>query len=853
VTPARTSRHWMFVAASIALPVIMTGLAVFVLHQLAAEITWSSIRAEISARSWPTLAAALAATGLSFLAVSQIDVLALRALSARVPWHVASMTGAAAIAIANLLGFSWLTGMSVRYRVYAGYDVDFAKVTSLFGSAWLSYGLAIATVGGVLLLAHPAGVAALPTFGRGVDAGLGTVALALVAGVLVFLRFGPRSLTMRGWSLALPPVRASLALTVLSCIDLAASAAVLWLLLPAELGVGAAEIFVIYVAATLIGTASHAPGGIGVFEATVVAGLGAGGRPDVLAALVLYRVIYYLLPFLVAAGGLTFASIRNRGLAGATLGRGYRLALPLVPPLAATMATLGGLVLLLSGSLPAVDARIASLAGFLPLGVIEASHLVGSVIGVLLLVVARGLWLRLASAWIVAILLLCLGALTSLAKGLDWEEALISAVLASALAVFRPAFYRRAGGAFRPTGRWLVQVAVLVAVIIWIGHFAYSDVAYRDALWWDVALHGDASRYLRASLAAAVALGAVAFAQLIGRSPARIEAEPIPEPVRRLVAESPETEAQIALLGDKAFLVDQRGLAYLSYADSGHALISKGDPVGDASAGRELLWALREKADRMGRLCAFYAVTPAWLPAYIDLGLDIVKIGEVARVDLSTFSLEGRARKDLRYNVGRVNREGYAFEILPKARVPAEMEALRAVSEAWKRGKSGTEKAFALGRFDPDYLGNFDQAIYRHRQSGHIAAFANVMLGAGRHEASVDLMRYDPDARGISMDALFAELMLWAKEQGYHWFSLGAVPFAGLEVRPLAPLWARLGGLVYTHGERVYRFEGLRDFKEKFDPVWTGNYLAVPGGLATARILYDVNILISGGVRGLIR
>jgi phosphatidylglycerol lysyltransferase len=103
------------------------------------------------------------------------------------------------------------------------------------------------------------------------------------------------------------------------------------------------------------------------------------------------------------------------------------------------------------------------------------------------------------------------------------------------------------------------------------------------------------------------------------------------------------------------------------------------------------------------------------------------------------------------------------------------------------------------------------------------------------------------------MDALFTELMLWAKEQGYHWFSLGAVPFAGLEVRPLAPLWARLGGLVYTHGERVYRFEGLRDFKEKFDPVWTGNYLAVPGGLATARILYDVNTLISGGVRGLIR
>ncbi|WOI57987.1 bifunctional lysylphosphatidylglycerol flippase/synthetase MprF [Palleronia sp. LCG004] len=850
--PGSAALSRALVVLRVALPLAITILALFVLHRMATDISWAALRDEIGDLSSGAIALAFLSTGLSFLAISQIDAAAVRALGLDMPWKVASATGAAAVAVANMLGFAIVTGMSVRYRVYAAYGIDVARLSSVFGATWLSYFLAIATVVAILLLGWPA--IWFGASGIGTDPLLGVATLLIIGAVIGWLWRGPRALRLREWEFRLPSGRMTLVLAALSAIDLVTAAAVIWVLLPADLGVGPAQVFVVFLAAISLGTASHAPGGIGVFEATMIAGLGAGGRADVLAALVLYRVIYYLVPFLCAVLGLAAVwGGARRESAGRIAGRGYRLALPIVPPLAAAMATLGGIVLLVSGSLPAVRWRISTLGDLLPLGVIEASHLIGSVVGVLLLVLARGLWRRLHRAWAAVTALLILGAVLSLAKGLDWEEALILLSLAGAMALFRPAFYRRGAGSLRLTARWLVSLVVLLGVVLWIGLFAYSNVDYRDALWWEVALSGDASRYLRASLVAAVTLGCVAFAQLVWRDTRRIVPEPIPDAVRRLVAESPVAEPNIDLLGDKAFLVDPEGRAFLAYADTGRALISKGDPVGDREAGRALLWQLREQADRMGRLCAFYAVSPDWLPAYIDLGLDILKIGELARVDLSGFGLEGKARKDLRYYIGRAKREGFDFEIVPRDRVPAEMEALRAVSEAWRRDKPGGEKGFTMGRFDPEYLSNFDHAVFRDRETGRIAAFANIMRGAEGEEVSVDLMRYDPEAKGVSMDALFGELMLWAKAEGYRWFSLGSVPFAGLEARPLAPLWARLGGFVYTHGERIYGFEGLHGFKTKFDPVWTGNYLAAPGGISAARILYDVNVLVSGGIRGLMK
>jgi phosphatidylglycerol lysyltransferase len=261
---------------------------------------------------------------------------------------------------------------------------------------------------------------------------------------------------------------------------------------------------------------------------------------------------------------------------------------------------------------------------------------------------------------------------------------------------------------------------------------------------------------------------------------------------------------------------------------------------------------LREKADREGKRCAFYAVSPRYLPTYLDLGMSILKIGEVASVDLRGFTLDGSAKKDFRQARNRAKRDGFTFGIVPKQELPRVLSAMRSISDKWLASKQGEEKRFALGAFEEGYILNFDHAVLRN-VSRDIVAFANLFQGADKHELSVDLMRYDPEGPGFAMDALFGELMLWGAAEGFHWFSLGAAPFSGIDSRQLASMWNRIGSFVYEHGEQFYHFEGLRAFKQKFDPVWTPNYLASPGGLAAPCILYEVNVLISGGVSGLMK
>ena len=105
----------------------------------------------------------------------------------------------------------------------------------------------------------------------------------------------------------------------------------------------------------------------------------------------------------------------------------------------------------------------------------------------------------------------------------------------------------------------------------------------------------------------------------------------------------------------------------------------------------------------------------------------------------------------------------------------------------------------------------------------------------------------------VGAGALFVELLLWGRQQGYRWLNLGMAPLAGLEHHPLEPAWHRVSNFVFRQGEHFYNFDGLRRYKSKFNPVWESKYLAAPGGLALPRVLFDVSALIAGGVKELFR
>ncbi len=287
------------------------------------------------------------------------------------------------------------------------------------------------------------------------------------------------------------------------------------------------------------------------------------------------------------------------------------------------------------------------------------------------------------------------------------------------------------------------------------------------------------------------------------------------------------------------------------YGAQGRSWVALGDPVGPPEAAPDLIRAFLERVDDYAGVPVFYQVRGDRLHSYADFGLDVVKLGEEARVRLETFSIEGGAHHGLRTALHRLEREGGEFRVVPVEDVPAILPELRAVSDDWLEHKAASEKGFSLGYFDEPYLRRFPVATIE--VAGRIQAFANVWPGPGREELSVDLMRFRRTAPKGAMDCLFGQLMLWGKREGYQWFSLGVAPLSGLPSGPLAPTWSRFGRLVFRYGEAFYNFQGVRAYKDKFHPVWEPRYLAYAGVLQLPRVLADVTALVAGGVRGVFR
>lgn len=841
-----------FEQAATALSVGLFALVLFLLHHELREYHWHEVVAQVRDVPWTRLALAVALAGVSYAVLTGYDVLALRWIGHPLPYRQTAFASYVAYVVSHNIGPAFLGASAIRLRLYGAFGLSAADIGGVVVFTSLTFWMGFLPIAGVALLVEPLPASVVP---MAASRTLGVVLLAAFVAYLAACALVRAPLRWRTYELRLPSLPMALAQVALSCADWIAAAAVLWVLLPAGVASSFVALLGAFVLAQLAGLLSHVPGGLGVFESSLLFLLGdAAAGPAVLASLVVYRVAYYLLP--LAFGVLLLAIHEARPYAGAVRRAGIALgsaASALVPPTLAAATFMVGAVLVATGALPTTHTRLEILGELVPLPVVELSHLAASVVGVLLMLLARGLQQRLDVAWSLTVALLAAGTVTALLRGLDWEAALAQALVLAALSTSHRRFHRHAAlRAETLTRPWLVAVALVVVGTGWLLLVAWRRVEYARDLWWQFAFDAGASRALRASVAAAVTLVVWGGLRLLRPAgvPAPVAAGDEHERVCAVVRASRMPDAHLALLGDKRFCWNERGDGFVMWAPSGRTLVAMGDPVAPGGDARELAWRFLDLCDRHGAWPAFYEVGPALLPVYLELGLALQKLGEFARVDLATFGLEGGARKGLRTTHNRVVREGGTFEIVPPEAVPALLPELREISDLWLAAKKTREKSFSLGCFDERYLVQLPHALVRH--NGRLVAFATLWCGAGREEVSVDLMRHRPDGPSGLMDFLFSELLLWAKADGWRWFAFGMAPLSGLEDRRLAPLWTRAGAYLFRHGAQVYNFQGLRQYKEKFDPVWEPRYLASPGGLALPRVLTDIATLVSGGLKGVV-
>lgn len=814
---------------------------------------WQDVRQALQHFPVTLMAACGAVTLLSYVALSFYDYLALEYAGEKLSYRRVLFTSFLSYAFSNNVGHAWLSGGSLRYRLYSGWGISGISIAKVVLFCTMSYFLGALTlmVGGYVFSPDHVALA-----GR-LSAGWVRTIIAAGSALLVAwwwgVAFYRRPITVKGFSLSIPQFSLALRQLAAALLDLMMASLAMYLPLSHFTNMPFGDFIVLYIFAQLAGLISMVPGGFGVFEGSfILLASGHYAPAHLIAALIIYRTIYYFMPLLLAGLMLALYELRiDQIIRRPLVATALKVIESAVPQILSGLLMLGGGILLFSGATPALKDRLGWLAYVIPLPIMELSHLLASVAGVALLLLAQAVRQRLDTAYFATIAMLVLGIIASLGKGLDYEEALILGAMLALVIPVRRVFYRKSALLqLQLPPHWMVLAAAVVLGSTWLGFFAYRHVEYSNMLWWQFALHGDASRFLRSLVAILIVITGLTGYRLLTRTASSLALPSAAEldQAEAVVRQSNETMSWLALTGDKYLLWSQSGRSFLMFAVTRQNWVVMGDPVGIAEEHEELAWRLRTLADQHNAKVCFYQVGMAHLPLYLDLGLTLIKLGEEARVPLSTFSLEGKRHAGLRQTFNKLQRDGLSFEILPRGQVDGILPELQAISAHWMEDKKTREKRFSLGFFNPDYLRRGTIALVR--KEGRVVAFANLWEQDNRNELSMDMMRYEAEMENGLMDYLVVSLLLWGQKQGYQWFNLGMAPLSGLERHPLAPLWNKIGNTVFRFGQEFYNFEGLYQYKKKFDPVWQARYLAAPAGLSMASALLSVTALISGGVKG---
>lgn len=274
--------------------------------------------------------------------------------------------------------------------------------------------------------------------------------------------------------------------------------------------------------------------------------------------------------------------------------------------------------------------------------------------------------------------------------------------------------------------------------------------------------------------------------------------------------------------GDKKFFFNDTKDAFVMYQRKRNTYIVLGDPIGNATSFHKLLEKLYSEAHYLGYDIIFYQVTDRYMSIYHDFGNQFFKLGEEALIDLSAFTISGKKKRGLRATLNKLEDSGCTFEILDPPFSQAFLDELKQISDDWL--VESTEMQFSVGNFDEHYLSQAPIAMIKD-MDGAILGFCTFMPTNYNATLSVDLIRWKSDVTLPLMDSLYIHMLLWSKNNNYKYFNMGMATLSNVGKVPFSFFGERLAGRIFEHFNGLYRFQGLRRYKEKFNPSWQPRFL----------------------------
>jgi phosphatidylglycerol lysyltransferase len=541
----------------------------------------------------------------------------------------------------------------------------------------------------------------------------------------------------------------------------------------------------------------------------------------------LYRFLGFWLPLF--AGGVTFVSKANKFL------------MRIIP---AVLIFFLGLLNILSVITPALSERVQHLQDFLPVDALTASNYFVFAAGIFLLLTATFLFKGLRNAWWIALFLSLLSVIGHITKAIDYEEATVALLVVVILLFSRKEYYIRGNPRLHFVGVWTSLISIFAVLIYGTIGFYFLDRKHFniDFNFWQ-SIRYTLQNFVLASSADLVPNNAFARNFLLSINTSGFLSlsfffYTIIRPYMGKHTADPEGFERASMLvhkfgasgldyfktyHDKMVFIPEQLQAFIAYRVSGNFAVALENPVAENPGQMKQCVMLFDKyCYENGLKSIYYRVPEESLPLFRDLGKKNLFIGQEGIVDLNSFSLEGSNRKALRNAVNKLTDRGFKVSWQSPPVKDGVLQKLKAVSDEWLAVNGRNEIIFSQGMFLWDELKQ-QVLITVENPEEKMVGFLNVIPDYAVQEGTYDLIRKTGDAPGGVMDFMLIELFKYLKEKHIRYVNLGFAPLSG-NVSP-QNLTEKSMNFAYNQIRSFAHYKGLREYKEKFSPVWTNKYL----------------------------
>ncbi|TDM21753.1 bifunctional lysylphosphatidylglycerol flippase/synthetase MprF [Macrococcoides canis] len=829
--------------------IIMTLLFIFVIYRLKGELSTIDFKSTMTAfKHLDSIQLALLIfSGLISVSIlSLYDFVLAKRLNMEIKYLKLFNVSFIANALNAVIGFGGMIGAGLRlltYRNYTEDDKTLIKVISMMLLSMIS-GMSILSLG-ILFNIFPNTHA----FDQYTWYRIGIFIITLYLPIYLIYTF-------------IKPVSndkfLGLIFTLVSSIEWLAASGVFYLIFKfIHIDVQYSLIIGIFVIAALAGLLSMVPGGFGAFDLMILIGFKSIGISEekILLALVMYRAVYYFVPFLVA---MVLSTFEFKGLAKKQFEERFEDNKYFAPAIETSSLFLNLLrdVLVF---LPAIALGILSfITGFVFL--MTNSILINDAI----FDVQHNTYTFLSSLFTLSCLLLMINA-----KGVmhDTRRAHIISIIAATVILII---------LFLTFGNWLVYIWVAVLILLlfignmnikmikrpitlmragltllfsvtilslnsWLIRIQLSELLAQDSIDFD----GNLMRnyFLFFIIATILLVGLISY--FFNKKYIANIAMEVSEEQRAQIIDNygGNFVSHLHYSTDKSYFINQDEDAFIMFQTHYDTIFVLGDPIGNKQSFRDLLYDFYSQANYYGYEIIFYQVKPDYLPLYHDFGNIFFKLGEEAMIPLTDFTISGKKKRAFRATVNKFESQGYFYEIVHPPFSSDFVNRLQSVSDEWLDGRS--EMNFSVGNFNEYYLNKAPVGVIRNEED--IIGFVSFMPTNYDHSISIDMIRWKENEFQM-MDGLYLNTMLSVKEQ-YDNFNMGMAPLSNVGSHKYAFYRERFAGRIFETISHIYSFKGLRNYKEKFNPIWQPRYLVYKKGNSLLTSMIRVSYLINKKTR----